>query len=197
MVHHLHHANWAYSSISMEYFISGEPRIILQQTLKPNVSSNCPNVQFVRIPTLPRTVHLLPQAANSIQSGKFIVFFKDIVPYPTLLPNGHNKNNFSDKRFLRHSILFYHRYSVKSQVLDFVQFAIMIEQFAIGFSTKVKTYSFGSTSMGWRTNSTSLRFSILRRSNWKSSLFSTRFSTAAKPYQTSGFFRQSARAATG
>ena len=82
-----------------------------------------------------------------MQSPNFIVFFKDIVPYPTQLPDGHHQNYFSDERFVRHAILFDLRYSVKSQVLNFVQFAITIKQFATDFSTKVKMYSFGNTSV--------------------------------------------------
>ena len=82
MVHHLHQANLANSAISMESVISDLPRIILQRTERLNASSKCSNVRFVRILTLPRTVHLLPQPANSIQSPKFIVFSKDSVPYP-------------------------------------------------------------------------------------------------------------------
>ena len=147
MVHHLHHANSANSAISMESVVSGLPRIILQLMERLNVSSKCSYVLFVRIPTKPRTIHLLPQPANSIQSPKFIVFFKDIVPYPILLPDEHHQNYISDKQFVRHSILFDLRNSVKSQVLNFVQFAIMIGQFAIGLSTKLKTNSFGSTSV--------------------------------------------------
>ena len=100
-----------------------------------------------RISTLPCRVHLLPQPANSIQGLKFIVFVKNIVPYPTLQPNEHLRNYFSDKRFVRHFILFDLRYSGKSQVLYFVQFAITIKQFATDLSMRVKTYSFGSTSV--------------------------------------------------
>ena len=43
---------------------------------KPNGLSKCLKVRFVRIPILPRTVDLLPQPANSIQSPKYIVFSK-------------------------------------------------------------------------------------------------------------------------
>ena len=105
IVHHSPLANSANSAISMESVISGLSRIILQRTERLNASSKCSNVRFVRIPTLPRTVHLIPQPANSIQSPKFIVFFKDIVPYPTLLPDEHHKNYFSDERFVRHDLI--------------------------------------------------------------------------------------------
>ena len=147
MVHHSHLGNSANSAISMESVISGLPRIILQRTERPNASSKCSNVRFVRIPTLPRTLHLLFEPANSIQSAMFIIFFEDIVPYPTQLPDEHNQNYFLDERFVRHSILFDLRYSVKSQVLSFVQFAITIEQFATDYSMRVNTYLFGSTSI--------------------------------------------------
>ena len=73
----------------------------------------------MQIPTIPRTVLLLPQPANSIQSAKVIFLFKDIVQYPTQLLSGHHPNYFSEKRFVRHSI-FDLWYSVKSQVLIFV-----------------------------------------------------------------------------
>ena len=147
MVHHLNHANSANSATKMESVISGLPRIILQRTKRPNVSSKCSNVRFVLIPTLFRTVNIQLQPANSIQSPNFIVFFKDILLYHTQLLDEHHQNYFSDERFVQHSILFNLRYSVKSQVLNFVQFTIIIGQFAIGFSTKVKTYLFGSTSV--------------------------------------------------
>ena len=73
MVHHSHPANSANSATNMESVISSLPSIILQQMGRLNVSSKCSNVQFVRTPLLPRTVHILPQPSNLIQSPKYIV----------------------------------------------------------------------------------------------------------------------------
>ena len=75
MIHHLHHTNSANSATNMKSVISALPRFMLQRTERLNVSSKCSNVQFVQIPTLFRTVQLLPQPANSKQSAKFIGFF--------------------------------------------------------------------------------------------------------------------------
>ena len=106
--------------INTKSAISGQHPIILQRMERLNGSSKCSNELFVRISILPRTV-LLPRQANSIQSATFIVFVRDIVPYPTLLPDRHHRNYYSVERFERHSILSDLSYSVKSQVVNFVQ----------------------------------------------------------------------------
>ena len=144
---HLHQANSANSAITMESIISDQPRIILERMKRLKASSKCSNVLVVPIPIIPRTVLLLPQQANTTQSAEFIVFFKNIVPSPTILPEGHHPNYFSVEQYERHSILSNLRYSSKSQVINFVQFKITIEQFAIGFSTKVKMHLLDRTSV--------------------------------------------------
>ena len=97
--HRLLQENSANFAVNMESVISGQYRIILQRMEKQNASFKCSNVLLVRIPILFRTVLILPQQANSTQSPKFIVMFKNIVQYPILLPDGHHKNYFSNKRF--------------------------------------------------------------------------------------------------
>ena len=99
---HSLHENSEISAVNKESVISDLYHIILQQTEWPNASFKCSNVFIGRIRIKLSTIVLKPQNANSIQIAKFIVFFKDIVQYPTLRADGHYRNYISVEKFKRH-----------------------------------------------------------------------------------------------
>ena len=64
-------------------------------------------------------------------------------------------------------------------------------------STSISSTVSRPSEMGWRTSSTSIRTSVVRRQGWRSNIFATRISTSEESNRTSRPLRYSTRTTSG